>query len=73
MSYRTVGIALGLIFSISLIFQIYQVYRFINQGSRFTAMDGQELCERVRALEEVSYGYRDAGRVPLNCLYQDRK
>jgi hypothetical protein len=32
---------------------------FRNQGARFTAMDGQVLCERVRALEKV----------PMPCEY----
>ena len=32
---------------------------FRNQGARFTAVDGQVLCERVRALEKV----------PMPCEY----
>lgn len=28
-----------------------QVQKFINSGPRFTAQDGQELCERVQKLE----------------------
>ena len=46
---------------------------FIIQGPRFTAQDGQTLCERVRELEQRSYGYRDAGKAPLACHYLDRK
>lgn len=42
---------------------------FVNKGPRFTAQDGQELCERVKELEMVSYGYRDAGKKPLDCRY----
>lgn len=26
--------------------------RFVSKGPRFTAMDGQALCERVRAMEK---------------------
>lgn len=51
MSYRTLGIILGIIFSLSLAFQFWQLYRFVNQGARFTADDGQALCERVQKLE----------------------
>ena len=29
-----------------------QMSRFANKGPRFTAQDGQSLCERVRALEK---------------------
>ena len=49
-----------------------QITRFMTQGPRFTAFDGQALCERIRALEEFSYGYRDAGRLPLDCDYGKR-
>lgn len=45
---------------------------FVNKGPRFTAQDGQALCERVRALEERSYGYRDAGKTPMACDYASR-
>ena len=69
MNYRAVGIVLGIVFSLSLIFQIWQLYRFVSAGPRFTAQDGQELCMRVQALESVSYGYRDSGKQPLNCDY----
>jgi len=46
-----------------------QVKSFVAVGPRFTAQDGQELCERVKALEVYSYGYRDAGKKPLDCRY----
>lgn len=48
---RLFGIMLAVIVSLSLCFQIWQVYRFINAGARFTAADGQSLCERVAQLE----------------------
>lgn len=69
MNYRTLSVIIGVIFSLSLVFQVWQLYRFVNQGARFTAADGQELCERVLRLEEVSYGYKDSGRKPLTCNY----
>ena len=72
MKYRVIGMALGLIFSVSLVFQLWQVYRFVNSGPRFTRYDGQELCERVKALEVYSYGYRDAGKKPLDCSYMEK-
>lgn len=67
--YRILGLIVGILFSASIIFQAWQLYRFVHQGPRFTAIDGQELCERVRALEMDSYGYRDAGKKPLDCQY----
>ena len=45
------GIALGALFAASLGFQAWQVGRFIRQGARFTASDGQTLCERIAKLE----------------------
>ena len=46
-----------------------QMKSFVAAGPRFTTADGQELCERVKALEAASYGYRDAGKTPLDCRY----
>lgn len=46
-----------------------QVKSFVAAGPRFTSKDGQELCERIKALEAYSYGYRDAGKKPLDCRY----
>jgi len=53
--------------------QLDQANRFIQQGPRFTAQDGLALCERVRALEATSYGYRAVGKLPLTCDYLERK
>lgn len=44
-----------------------QVEKFINAGPRFTAQDGQELCERVKALEASAYS--STGRKPMDCNY----
>lgn len=52
--------------------QLAHIQRWVNQGARFTAHDGQVLCERIKALETVSYGYKDAGYKPLNCDYEKR-
>lgn len=50
-----------------------QIQRFMDKGSRFTAQDGKQLCERIMELEKRSYGYRDAGKTPLPCDYTNRK
>lgn len=47
--------------------------KFIGVGPRFTAYDGQELCERIQELERYSYGYTEAGRKPLDCHYSQSK
>lgn len=49
-----------------------KIQSFVSAGPRFTSQDGQALCERVRALEVYSYGYRDAGNKPLDCRYGAR-
>jgi hypothetical protein len=46
---------------------------FMKQGPRFTAYDGQELCERVKRLESVSYGFRDSSFPQLDCQYSKRE
>lgn len=66
------GSVLGALFAASLLFQAWQLWRFVHQGARFTAADGQALCERVRTLEEMSYGFKDAGKTPLDCNYGNR-
>lgn len=40
-----------------------QANTFMSQGARFTARDGQALCERVAALETIG------GIHPLPCHY----
>lgn len=53
MKLRTaLGILLGMLFAFSLSFQAWQLYKFVGAGQRFTAKDGQELCLRVRDLED---------------------
>lgn len=72
MKYRVIGVVLGLIFSASLAFQLWQVYRFVNSGPRFTAVDGEKLCQRVRRLELVSYGFADLKISSEDCHYNSR-
>lgn len=50
-----------------------KIQSFVLLGPRFTAKDGQELCERVKALESFSYGCRDAGKKALTCDYLERR
>jgi hypothetical protein len=45
---------IGGVFLLSVLFQFWTFYRFVNQGPRFTAADGQALCQRVQALERQS-------------------
>jgi hypothetical protein len=52
--------------------QLAQIQRWMGRGARFTAQDGQALCERVKALEAVSYGYRDAKLQSQDCHYEER-
>lgn len=49
--------------------QLANLQRFMNQGPRFTAKDGQELCERVKALESELYRYLDVGKHVYSCEY----
>ena len=49
-----VGIALGIIAAASITTQFIQSQRFMQKGPRFTAQDGQHLCERIQHLEQAS-------------------
>lgn len=71
--WKIVVVALFLWSAVNTWQQLDQANRFIQQGARFTAQDGQVLCERVKALEAMPYGYRDAGKTPLACDYLERK
>lgn len=50
----------------------YNNQRIVAQ-QLFTASDGVVLCLRIQKLEKLSYGYRDAGYVPLDCDYLTRE
>lgn len=67
MNVQRLGIVLGIIFSLSLMVQVWQLYRFVNAGPRFTAQDGQELCERVKVLEVR------LGKTQQECDYEKSK
>lgn len=54
---KTVLIAFVLL---STIYQLFDLYRFVNSGARFTLADGQALCARVLRLEAIQ-GYADGG------------
>lgn len=50
-----------------------QFVAFISVGPRFTALDGQELCLRIKDLETFSYGFKNAGKNALDCSYLHKK
>lgn len=58
--YRVAVHVLGLVFFLSVGFQMYhysefseKVNQFAAKGPRFTANDGQVLCERIKNLEDA--------------------
>lgn len=70
---KNVGIILGIIISINIVFQAISWYSFKNAGARFTADDGQELCLRIKRLEEVSIGFKDKSYPIMSCDYNKAK
>jgi len=66
---KVIGFGLGVLCSLAIIVQYLSWTSFKNAGARFTAADGQELCLRIRRLEEVSYGFKDKQLQPLKCNY----
>lgn len=61
------GTIVGLIIGSFIVVQAIQYYRFVNAGPRFTAQDGQELCERIAKIEH------QLGFIPSPCEYIDKK
>ena len=58
---RKIGVVLLMVFVIlSTIYQLFDLYRFVNSGARFTLNDGQALCARVLRLEAIQ-GYAGGG------------
>lgn len=58
---RKIGIVILISFAIlSTIYQLFDLYRFVNSGARFTLEDGQALCARVVRLEAIQ-GYAGGG------------
>ena len=48
-------------------FDLWRIYHFIDVGKRFTAADGQTLCERVQKLEART------GLFPDDCTFSESK
>ena len=67
MLWILVGVALS-----SIAMQGWQLFKFVYAGPRFTAADGKALCERVRELEKLSYGFQDFKREQAPCDYENR-
>lgn len=58
---RKIGIVLLVVFAIlSTAYQLFDLYRFVNSGARFTLQNGQSLCARVLRLEAIQ-GYAGGG------------
>ena len=65
---RKIGIVLLLALVIlSTIYQLFDLYRFVNSGARFTLGYGQQLCARVQRLET------HAGFTPEDCEFGSSK
>lgn len=65
---RKIGIVFLVSFVIlSTIYQLFDLYRFVNSGARFTLEDGQQLCARVQRLEA------HAGFTPEDCEFGGSK
>ncbi len=45
---------------LSMVYQLFDLYKFVNSGARFTLADGQALCARVMRLEAIN-GYAGGG------------
>lgn len=50
---KWLGISIGIIAGLSLLFQAWQLHRFMSAGARFTAADGLMLCERIQRTEQA--------------------
>lgn len=58
---RKIATALFVVFVMfSTLYQLFDLYRFVNSGARFTLEDGQALCARVLRLESIQ-GYAEIG------------
>ena len=49
--------------------EMNRLQAFMAAGPRFTAKDGQALCERVAELEKHSIGFQQSGGKPLSCEF----
>jgi len=59
----------GGLFVFSLAVQFYSFYSFKSAGSRFTAKDGQFLCEHIKIIETYSKGYRESKAPVITCNF----
>lgn len=62
------GYLMGAILFASIAFQTFHYNQFIAKGPRFTAYDGQDLCERVKLLEEYEIK-KGSDAISKNCNY----
>ena len=56
-------VAIGMLVAfvvLSTVYQLFDLYKFVNSGARFTLSDGQALCARVLRLEAIN-GYAGGG------------
>jgi hypothetical protein len=49
-----------------------KITSFIGAGPRFTAQDGQKLCERIAELEKHSIGFQKSGIKSPPCDYFEK-
>lgn len=49
-----------------------KIAAFMSAGPRFTAEDGQRLCERIAELEKHSIGFQRSGIVSPPCNYMPK-
>ena len=47
--------------------QVEKINAFIAAGPRFTAKDGQELCEYINTVAKYSIGFQKSGLPLLDC------
>lgn len=59
---------MGAILLGSIAFQTFHYNQFIDKGPRFTAFDGQDLCERVKLLEEYEIK-KGSDAISKDCNY----
>ena len=55
-------------------FQFYHYTKFMTKGPRFTAYDGQHLCERYKIVEDIESQYEPKLKdlPPLDCDYASK-
>jgi hypothetical protein len=61
------------IMALSVLFQVWHIWQFVNQGPRFTSVQGQELCEALVIVARESIGFQASGKPLPRCDYERRK